>query len=213
MSDTNSAGPNVDVVDILTSDHKDMIALIGQIKGAPDGSQRRDLADTLIAEVMRHAVAEEMYVYPAVEDHVPNGKEEVEHDKKEHGEIVKLMKRLEKAEASDPAFMELVQELESLLTHHASDEESEQFPKLRSHIPREKLVDIGQKWRRRRSWHPQGRTRARRIRSCSIRLRPRRRHGGPAPGQTHRQAHRPVGCPAEELVPANGIHRIPTGSD
>ncbi|ADX71359.1 hemerythrin domain-containing protein [Pseudarthrobacter phenanthrenivorans] len=145
MSDTNSAGTNVDVVDILTSDHQDMIALIGQIKGAPNGDQRRDLADTLIAEVMRHAVAEEMYVYPAVEDHVPNGKEEVEHDKKEHDEIVKLMKRLEKADSSDQEFMELVHELEGQLTHHASDEETEQFPKLRLHIPREKLVEIGGK--------------------------------------------------------------------
>lgn len=145
MSDTNSAGTNVDVVDILTSDHQEMIALIRQIHSTPDGSQRRDLADTLIAEIMRHAVAEEMYVYPAIEDHVPNGKEEVEHDKKEHHEIVKLMKRLEKVEPSDQTFMELVQELESQLTHHAGDEEADQFPKLRLHIPREKLVDLGQK--------------------------------------------------------------------
>jgi hemerythrin superfamily protein len=133
MSDTNSAGTNVDVVDILTSDHQEMIALIGQIHSTPDGSQRKDLADTLIAEVMRHAVAEEMYVYPAIEDHVPNGKEEVEHDKKEHDEIVKLMKKLEKVEPFDPAFMELVRELEAQLTHHAGDEEAEQFPKLRLH--------------------------------------------------------------------------------
>jgi hemerythrin superfamily protein len=145
MSDTNSAGTNVDVVDILTSDHREMIALIGQIHSTPDGSQRRDLADTLIAEIMRHAVAEEMYVYPAIEDHVPNGKEEVEHDKKEHDDIVKLMKRLEKEESSGPGFMELVQELEAQLTHHAGDEETEQFPKLRLYIPREKLVDLGQK--------------------------------------------------------------------
>jgi hemerythrin superfamily protein len=153
MSDANSAG-NVDVVDILTSDHRDMIALIGQIKGTPDEGQRRDLADTLIAEVMRHAVAEEMYVYPAIEDHVPDGSDEVEHDKKEHEEIVKLMKRLEKVEASEPAFMELVNELEAQLSHHANDEESEQFPKLRLHIPREKLIDIGEKVERAKKLAP-----------------------------------------------------------
>ena len=145
MSDTSSAGTNVDVVDILTSDHQDMISLIGQIKGSPDGSERRDRADALTAEIMRHAVAEEMYVYPAIKDHVPNGPEEVEHDKKEHDEIVKLLKKLEKVESSDQAFIDLVHELEQQLTHHASDEETEQFPKLRLHIPREKLVDIGEK--------------------------------------------------------------------
>ena len=75
-------------------------------------SRRRDLADTLIAEVMRHAVAEEMYVYPAVEEHVPNGAEKVQHDKQEHHEIVLLMKQIEGIDASDPAFMGTVRQLE-----------------------------------------------------------------------------------------------------
>ena len=152
MSDTNSAG-NVDVVDILTSDHQDMIALIAEIRSA-SGDGARDLADTLIAEVMRHAVAEEMYVYPAIEDHVPDGHDEVEHDKKEHQEIVELMKRLEKVEPSEAGFMDLVNELEAQLSHHANDEESEQFPKLRLHSPREKLVDIGEKVERAKKLAP-----------------------------------------------------------
>ena len=54
-----------------------MIDFIGQIEVTPDAGKRRDLADTVIAEVMRHAVAEEMYVYPAIGEHVPNGAEEV----------------------------------------------------------------------------------------------------------------------------------------
>jgi len=145
MTETNADGERLDVVDILTTDHREMIELIGQIGLTADAGERRDLADTLIAEVMRHAVAEEMYVYPVVKDHVPNGAEDVEHDKKEHDEIVKLMKKIEGVDPSDQTFMELVRELESQLTHHAGDEESEQFPKLRSHIPREKLIDLGEK--------------------------------------------------------------------
>jgi hemerythrin superfamily protein len=145
MTESTTDGPKLDVVDILTADHREMVELIGRIGLTSDASERRDLADTLIAEVMRHAVAEEMFVYPAMEDHVPTGSEEVEHDKKEHDDIVKLMKRIEGVDPSDTAFMELVRELESQLTHHAGDEENEQFPKLRSHIPREKLVDLGEK--------------------------------------------------------------------
>ncbi|MBT2521889.1 hemerythrin domain-containing protein [Arthrobacter sp. ISL-28] len=145
MTDTNSARTNLDVVDILTMDHREMIGLIEQIESTPDVSQRRDLTDTLIAEVMRHAVAEEMYVYPVIKDHVPNGNDDVEHDKKEHHEIVKLMKQLENVEPSDQGFMELVRQLQGQLSHHANDEESDQFPKLRIHIPGEKLVDMGEK--------------------------------------------------------------------
>jgi hemerythrin superfamily protein len=145
MTETNTDGTGKDVVDILTADHREMIELIGQIELTADVGQRRDLADTLIAEVMRHAVAEEMFVYPAIKDHVPNGAEEVEHDKKEHDEIVKLMKQIEGVDSSDQTFIELVRQLEEQLSHHAHDEESEQFPKLRSHIPAEKLVDMGEK--------------------------------------------------------------------
>ena len=142
----NASGQaGADVVDILTSDHQEMVELISRIEGAADAEARRDLADTVIAEVMRHAVAEEMFVYPAVEKHVPNGKDEVEHDKEEHEEIVQLMKRLEDADASDARFLELVRELDGKLRHHAEDEETEQFPKLRAHLPAEDLVELGKK--------------------------------------------------------------------
>ncbi|MEX5271715.1 hemerythrin domain-containing protein [Kocuria sabuli] len=145
MTDTTTDGRGTDVVDILTADHRDMLELIGRIKDTPEADRRRGLADTVIAEVMRHAVAEEMYVYPAVEEHVPNGAEEVEHDKKEHDEIVQVMKRLEDADASGPVFLELVGELEAQLRHHIDDEESDQFPKLRAGIPADQLVALGEK--------------------------------------------------------------------
>ena len=134
-----------DVVEVLTEDHRDFLTLIDEITATSDPDQRRDLADIVIAEIMRHAVAEEMYVYPAVEKHVPDGKASVEHDKEEHEEIVRIMKDLERADASDARFTELVQRLRDDLEHHASDEENEQFPLLRAHIPREELVEIAGK--------------------------------------------------------------------
>jgi hemerythrin superfamily protein len=154
MTETRSGNPSLDVVDILTADHREMLALLGQIESTTDPGQRRDLADTVIAEVMRHAVAEEMHVYPAVEEHVPNGAEEVEHDKQEHDEIVRLMKQLEDIDAAEPRFMDLVRQLEAQLRHHASDEETDQFPQLRAHIPAEKLVDLGEKVERAKKLAP-----------------------------------------------------------
>lgn len=145
MAEHNGSQLGADVVSILTTDHREMMELIDQIERSSDAGQRRDLADTLIAEVMRHAVAEEMYVYPAMEKHIPNGTDEVEHDKEEHDEIVQVMKQLEDTDASEPAFMERVQQLKGKLDHHANDEESDQFPKLRSHIPADNLIDMGEK--------------------------------------------------------------------
>lgn len=145
MTQFNASGAVADVVNILTTDHKEMMELVGQIKRTSDADQRRATADILIAEVMRHAVAEEMFVYPSMEKHVPNGTQEVEHDKQEHDEIVQVMKQLEDGDASDPVFMERLGKLEELLRHHADDEESKQFPKLRAHLSDDQLVEMGDK--------------------------------------------------------------------
>lgn len=145
MSQATHAATTQDVVEILTTDHREMSDLLGQIEGTSDPARRRELADTLIAEVMRHAVAEEMYVYPAVEKHVPGGSEQVEHDKKEHAEIVKVMKQIEDADTTTPAFLERVGELGALLRHHAHDEEDDQFPLLRAHVSHDDLVALGAK--------------------------------------------------------------------
>jgi iron-sulfur cluster repair protein YtfE (RIC family) len=145
MNTSNTAAAGTDVIDILTADHREMVELLGRIKGTPDPTERRNLADTLIAEVMRHAVAEEMFVYPAVQEYVPNGAEQVDHDKEEHQEIVEVMKEIEGVDAADPEFIARVQQLEEQLRHHAQDEESEQFPQLRAHISGEQLVKIGEK--------------------------------------------------------------------
>ena len=134
-----------DVTEILTADHREMIELLDQIETSTDPSDRRALADAVTAEVMRHSVAEEMFVYPVMERDIPGGKDEVEHDKEEHDEIVVVMKKLENVDAADAEFMGLVRELKELLDHHADDEESDQFPKLREHLTAETLHDLGRK--------------------------------------------------------------------
>ncbi len=142
MTSNPAAG---DVIDILTNDHREVTTLLAEIQSATDPEVRRDLADTAISELVRHAVAEEMYVYPAIEKHLPNGKEEVEHDKKEHDDVVKLMKQIEDVDSADPRFLELIREMDSQLRHHMTDEEADQFPQLRAHIPADELVELAGK--------------------------------------------------------------------
>ena len=134
-----------DVVDILTTDHREMIELLEQIEDTADATERRSLADAVTAEVMRHSVAEELFVYPVYERKVPGGSDEVEHDKEEHQEIEETLKQLENADAEGAEFMTLVGELKKLLDHHADDEESDQFPKLREHLGIDELFDLGRK--------------------------------------------------------------------
>ena len=77
------------------------------------------MADTVITELVRHSVAEEMYVYPAMREHLPDGEKAVAHDIEEHKELERTMKELEGCAADDPRFMALVGELREKLHHHA----------------------------------------------------------------------------------------------
>jgi hemerythrin superfamily protein len=134
-----------DVVDVLVSDHRDVTQLIGEIRVATDPLIRRDLTDTAISELVRHAVAEEMYVYPAMRKYLPEGEHEVEHDIEEHKELEQTMKRLEAIEVSSAEFEGALNRLAAVLADHVQDEESGQFPELRRLVPQEELVELAGK--------------------------------------------------------------------
>jgi hemerythrin superfamily protein len=141
---TNSQ-PGGDVVDVLTSDHREVTALLTQVRSTTDPEVRRDLIDTAISELVRHAVAEEMYVYPAMRKHLPDGDKAVEHDVEEHKELERTMKKLEAADASSAEFDTALGQLEAILADHVQDEETEQFPELRRRIPQDELTDLAGK--------------------------------------------------------------------
>src|ERR1700712_2075883 len=93
-----------DVVDILTEDHHEVLDLIGTIRDLePD--ERRSAADTVIAELIRHSVAEEMYVYPSMRKNIPDGEKEVQHDIEEHDQLEQTMKALEGLQPADENFL------------------------------------------------------------------------------------------------------------
>ena len=142
MTDSQTSG---DVIDILISDHRDVTALIGNIWSVADPMIRRDLTDTAISELVRHAVAEEMYVYPAMRKYLADGEKAVEHDIEEHKDLERTMKELEGADVSSPEFATALGRLETLLADHVQDEESEQFPELRRRVPQEELTELAGK--------------------------------------------------------------------
>jgi hemerythrin superfamily protein len=137
--------PVPDVIDALATDHREVEGLLRQIRSESDPGRRREATDQLIAELVRHSVAEERYVYPAMRTHVANGDEAVEHDTREHRELEQLMKHLEDLDAEDVRFRSVIGELQRVLTDHVQDEEREQFPLLRANVPAGKLAELAVK--------------------------------------------------------------------
>ncbi|SIN31448.1 hemerythrin domain-containing protein [Micromonospora cremea] len=135
-----------DVVDILVADHREVETLFVELEtrqGTPE--YRRQLVDVVIAELVRHSVAEEAYVYPTARKVLPDGDEIAEHEISEHADAERTMKELESVDPSDPRFDELLAHLTSTIRHHVQDEESELFPRLCAATAREELIELGDK--------------------------------------------------------------------
>jgi len=138
-------GHDRDVVDVLTADHREVTDLLVDALRSGETDRRRDLADFIITELVRHSVAEEMHVYPAMREHLADGEQAVEHDTEEHKEIESTLKKLEGLPGDSPEFDETLRQLQSTLADHVQDEETAQFPQLRASVPRDTLVELAAK--------------------------------------------------------------------
>lgn len=135
-----------DVVSVLTDDHRAVEQVFVQLESRQgEPGVRRDLADHVIAELVRHSVAEEQYLYPAARKALPDGDTVADHEIAEHAEAERTMKDLDGLDPTDPRFDELLSKLMSEIRHHIADEESDLFPRLRQACSEAELVELGEK--------------------------------------------------------------------
>jgi hemerythrin superfamily protein len=141
------AGQQRDVIEILEHDHREveqMFSELETLRGASTDeaqSRRKALTDQVTIELVRHSVAEEVLVYPQVEDKV--SAEEAEHARKEHAEAEQTLHRLEKLDADSPAFDDELATLMAEIRHHIEDEEGQMFNDMRQAIDADELRKLG----------------------------------------------------------------------
>lgn len=135
------------VIEILSADHREVEAIFTELetllqsRSGTDDQVRRDLVDQVTIELVRHAVAEEVVVYPAVKDKV--SAEEAERAKREHAEAEKTMKRLERLDPNDATFNDELRRLMGEIRAHVIEEEGEMFPRMREMMTHDELVTLG----------------------------------------------------------------------
>jgi hemerythrin superfamily protein len=138
-----------DVIDILSADHREVEAMFTELEklmGSRSGTEdelRKDLVDQATIELVRHAVAEEVAVYPAVKTKV--SAEEAERAKREHAEAEETMKRLEGLDPNDEGFEDELRKLMSEIRAHVVEEEGEMFPRMRQVMTGDELVELGKR--------------------------------------------------------------------
>jgi hemerythrin superfamily protein len=121
-----------DLIDLLVTDHREVEQLFARLQtGVGTAEDRGNLRDAVIAELVRHAVAEEQYVYPTARRVLPDGDRLADQEIAEHAEAEEVMKRLEGVDPTDPQFQPLVTDLMATIRHHIQEEEADLFPRLR----------------------------------------------------------------------------------
>ncbi|MGW6505875.1 hemerythrin domain-containing protein [Nonomuraea angiospora] len=68
-------GTQQDMIQLLVTDHHEVEEMFTQLErmSGDGGEQAKTLAEKLVIELVRHSVAEEEYLYPAVREYVPGG--------------------------------------------------------------------------------------------------------------------------------------------
>ncbi len=148
-------GHGGDVIAELTTDHQEVEEFFGKIQALPSGDERRKkYAEKAVIELVRHSVAEEAYLYPAVREFLPDGDTVADKEIEDHAKAERIMKELEGADADDPRFDRLVDDLMTEIRAHVRDEEDHLFPRLRTAASAEELAKLGDKVRQAKKTAP-----------------------------------------------------------
>jgi hemerythrin superfamily protein len=135
---------DTNLIKVITDDHRAVEKIFDELQsrqGSPE--HRRALADHVIAELVRHSVAEEQHMYPAAREVLLDGDKVADHEISEHAEAEQIMKNLDGLSAEDPQFDQLLDELIQAIYHHVQEEEKNLLPRLEAACSPERLQELG----------------------------------------------------------------------
>ncbi len=148
-------GHGGNVLEELMTDHREVEEMFARLQAMTgQGQELRDLIDEVTIELVRHSVAEEQYLYPAVREYMEGGDRLADKEIQDHGRVEKILKQLEKMDTGDAQMSPLLQQLMDEVAAHVQDEESNLFPMLQRTCSTEKLDELGDKVRRAKAMAP-----------------------------------------------------------
>jgi hemerythrin-like domain-containing protein len=143
-----------DVFGVLASDHaevKQMLAELERVPASGSGATadqlllRKKMAEQLVIEESRHEALEEMHFWPAVREHVTGGGALADEATGQEQEGKKVLNELDKTDASDPRFEQLLATFTGAARAHIQFEEESVWPRAREGLPAEVAATLGTK--------------------------------------------------------------------
>lgn len=141
-------GSSSDAISLLETEHRRMEGLLDACASTEAGhsQQRRDLFQTIVAELKAHELIEEKVFYPELKTHA-DAREIVLEGYEEHHVADLIVDELTSLSPADERWMAKFTVLKENIEHHIEEEEDQMFPTARRLLSREELEDLGARMR------------------------------------------------------------------
>ncbi|KAJ7481839.1 hypothetical protein FB451DRAFT_1556028 [Mycena latifolia] len=124
------------LTDAIKEDHEEMYEYHSNYKkSAGDLDAQARWAHQLAWEIARHAVGEEIVVYPLMEKHLgAQGLKLADHDREEHQHVKEMLYKLESLTPGTSEYDTIIERMMASLHNHNDDEEIKDLPLLEPHL-------------------------------------------------------------------------------
>lgn len=140
--------------DVLAHDHQEVKRMLAELSKGPISATgasddqlllRKKMAEQLIIEESRHEAVEEMYFWPAVREHLPDGDRLADEATGQEQEAKEVLNKLDKLDANDEEFEQLISTFTAAAMEHITFEETQVWPGLRSALSSAAADELGDK--------------------------------------------------------------------
>ncbi|KAF2484869.1 HHE domain-containing protein [Neohortaea acidophila] len=135
------------ISEAIGADHKSIDAYAENLKSAKDDAEKVRWRNLLTWTLARHAISEELTLYPAMEQWLgEEGVNLVKTDTEQHQGMKVYLAQVQDMTPTDPKFEPLLDTLMDVVHHHVEHESEVDMPRLEGLIPREESERIARQF-------------------------------------------------------------------
>ncbi|KAJ5982319.1 hypothetical protein N7451_012419 [Penicillium sp. IBT 35674x] len=124
------------ISDTIKKDHRKIESYYDKIIHSSDKDEQMRFRNLFTWELARHAIGEELVVYPVFEKHLVGGVDMANKDREAHLKVKKQLKCFQDMTPSDTPFIPTIKKLMESLSEHIKEEETDSMPKLEECLSR-----------------------------------------------------------------------------
>jgi hemerythrin superfamily protein len=133
------------IYEVLEREHRMVTDLLQRAQRA-GASEREDLLEQAMQELISHSEAESETFYAALRDH-DETRDLVDEAESEHQQVAVLLDGIDHAADDDGAVQNRIQELIEAVEHHVQEEERELFARARSVLDEDQARELAERFR------------------------------------------------------------------